>query len=121
MGILYKTCYCKVEAIEVILERIDNCKECYLVFDVEMPYRKAMKYVKNNKVKYIIFKSRREGYDVRTLIDSCKFNNMISHAMDINIAKKISGINDLTYVDIHGKLCCTKTLESAIQIIKYKE
>ena len=111
----------EVEAIEIILESIDKCKECYLIFDVEMPYRKAIKYINNNKVKYIIFKSRREGYDIRTLTDSCKFKDSISHATDINIAKEITGINDLIYVDVHGKLCCTKTLESAIQVIKYNE
>lgn len=111
----------EVEAIEIILGSIGKCKENYLIFDVEMPYRKAIKYIKNNKVKYIIFKSRREGYDIRTLIDSCKFSDTIAHATDINIAKKITGINDLIYVDAHGKLCCTRTLESAIQVIKYNE
>ena len=119
--IYIKHAIAEVEAIEIILERIYKCKECYLVFDVEMPYRKAIKYINNNKVKYIIFKSRREGFDIRTLIDSCKFKDTISHATDINIAKEITGINDLIYVDVHGKLCCTKTLESAIQVIKYNE
>jgi uncharacterized UPF0160 family protein len=111
----------EVEAIEIILENISKCKECYLIFDVEMSYRKAIKYINNNKVKYIIFKSRREGYEIRTLIDSCKFNDSITLATDIHIAKKITGIDDLIYVDVHGKLCCTKTLESAIQVIKYNE
>lgn len=119
--IYIKHAIAEVEAIEIILERIDNCKKCYVVFDVEMPYRKAIKYIKNNKVKYIIFKSRREGYEIRTIIDTCRFKDEMSHAVDINIAKKITGIDDLIYVDINGKLCCTKTLESAIQVIKYNE
>ena len=111
----------EVEAIEIILEKIEKCKENYLIFDVEMPYRKAIKYIKNDKVKYIIFKSRREGFDIRTLIDSCKFKDEIVQATDINIARKLTGINDLIYVDVHGKLCCTKTLEGAIRIVKYNE
>jgi len=111
----------EVEAIEIILESIDECKECYLIFNVEMPYRKAVKYINNDKIKYIIFKSRREGYDIRTLADSCKFKEAISLATDIDIARKITGISDLIYVDVNGKLCCTKTLESAIQVIKYNE
>ena len=119
--IYIKHAIAEVEAIEIILEKIDKCKECYLIFDVEMPYRKAIKYIKNNKVKYIIFKSRRVGYEIRTLIDSCKFKDTISHAININIAKEITGINDLIYVDVHGKLCCTETLGSAIRIIKYNE
>ena len=51
----------------------------------------------------------------------CKFKNDIALATDINIAKELTGINDLIYVDVHGKLCCTRTLESAIQIVKYNE
>ena len=119
--IYIKHAIAEVEAIEIILESINKCKECYLIFDVEMPYRKAIKYINNNKVKYIIFKSRREGYDIRTLVDSCKFKDAISQEPDINVAKKITGIDDLIYADVNGKLCCTKTLESAIKIIKYNE
>ena len=119
--IYIKHAIAEVEAIEIILEKIDNCKECYLIFDVEMPYRKAIKYINTDKVKYIIFKSRREGFEIRTLIDSCKFKNEIVQATDINIARELTGINDLIYIDVHGKLCCTRTLESAIQIIKYNE
>ena len=119
--IYIKHAIAEVEAIEIILEKIDNCKECYLIFDVEMPYRKAIKYINTDKVKYIIFKSRREGFEIRTLIDSFKFKNEIVQATDINIARELTGINDLIYIDVHGKLCCTRTLESAIQIIKYNE
>ena len=119
--IYIKHAIAEVEAIEIILEKIDNCKECYLIFDVEMPYRKAIKYINTDKVKYIIFKSRREGFEIRTLIDSCKFKNEIVQATDINIARELTGINDLICIDVHEKLCCTRTLESAIQIIKYNE
>ena len=40
---------------------------------------------------------------------------------DIEQARKISNIKDLLYVDTYGKLCCTKTLESAINLVKYNE
>lgn len=119
--IYIKHAIAEVEAIEIILEEIEKSKECYLVFEKEMPYRKVMKYTNNKSVKYIIFKSRREGYDVRTLIDSCKFKDEIVQATDISISRKLTGINDLIYVDVNGKLCCTKTLESAIQLVKYNE
>lgn len=111
----------EVEAIEIILNKIEKCKDCYLVFDREMPYKKAIKISNNNKIKYIIFKSRREGYDIRTVTDLCKFKDEIAQAKDINASRKLTGINDLIYIDVHGKLCCTKTLESAIQIVKYNE
>ena len=86
-----------------------------------MPYKKAIKHSTNTKVKYIIFKSQRDGYDIRTIVDSCKFKNEIVLENDINAVKKLTKIDDLIYIDIHGMLCCTKTLESAIKLVKYNE
>lgn len=120
-NVYIKHAIAEVEAIEIILDKIDKSKDCYLVFDKEMPYRKAIKFSNNNIVKYIIFKSRREGYDIRTIIDSCKFKNEIVQEKDINTSRKLTGIKDLIYVDVHGKLCCTETLESAIKLVKYNE
>lgn len=119
--IYLKHAIAEVEAIDIILNKINNCKNCYLVFDKEMPYRKAIKLSNNGKLKYIIFKSRREGYDIRIISDSCKLKKELLHAKDINTARILTNINDLIYVDMHGKLCCTKTLESAIQLVKYNE
>ena len=119
--IYIKHAIAEVEAIKIILDKIDKSKNCYIIFDKEMPYRKAIKFVKNSKVKYIIFKSRREGYDIRTIINSCEFKKEIVQEKDINISRNLTGVKDLIYVDIHGKLCCTKTLEGAIKLVKYNE
>lgn len=119
--IYIKHAIAEVEAIEIILEKAKKCKKCYLVFDREIPYRKAIKFFDNNKVKYLIFKSRREGYDIRTVTDLYKFNNEIVQAKDINTARKLTKVKDLIYIDIHGMLCCTKTLEGAIKIVEYNE
>ena len=40
---------------------------------------------------------------------------------DIKQARKLSKINDLLYVDTNGKLCCTETLDSAINLVKYND
>lgn len=119
--IYIKHAIAEVEAIEIILDKIKKSKDCYIIFDKEMPYKKATKLLSNNKVKYIIFKSRRKCYDIRIIIDSCKFKDEIVKEKDINIVKELTKINDLIYVDVHGKLCCTKTLESAIKLVKYNE
>ena len=119
--IYLKHAIAEVEAIDIILNKINNCKNCYLVFDKEMPYRKAIKLSNNDKLKYIIFKSRREGYDIRTISNACKFKKELIQAKDINTARKLTNINDLIYVDIHRKLCCTKTLNGAITLVKYNE
>lgn len=111
----------EVEAIELILNEAKRCKECYLVFDKDLPYRKAVKFLKNNKIKYMIFKSPREGYDIRTIKESCKFKEEIVKTENISDLRNLVGIKDLIYVDVNGKLCCTKTLNSAIKLIEYNE
>ena len=111
----------EIEGIEVIIDKVVKCKECYIVFDKEMPYKKAIKEFVENKVKYIIYKSRREGYEVRTIGENCKFKDEIVYAKSINEAKKTSGNKELIYVDNYGKLCCTETLGSAIKLVKYNE
>lgn len=120
-NIYIKHAIAEVEAIEVILNKLEKTKDCYLILNNEMPYKKAMKKFNNNKIKYIIFKSRREGYDIRTVTDKCKFKKEIVQAKDINISRNLTRIKDLIYVDNNGKLCCTKTLKSAIKIIEYNE
>lgn len=120
-NVYIKYAIAEVEAIEIILDKLKKCNDCYLIFNQEMPYRKAIKLVNNTKVKYIIFKSRREGYDIRIITDSYKFKEELINAKDINTSKNLTGILDLIYVDTYGKLCCTKTLKSAIQLVKYNE
>ena len=110
----------EVEAMEIIINEINNSKKSYVIFEQDMPYRKAIKKCNNIKVNYLIFRSRREGYDIRT-INSCRFKNKLVNTSSIEEARKITKIQDLIYVDNHAKLCCTKTLESAIQIIKYND
>lgn len=119
--IYIKNAIAEVEGIEIILDKVSKCKKCYLILDKEMPYKKAMQISDNNKIKYIIFKSRREGYEIRTVTDECKFKDEIVLSKDINHSKKITKINELTYVDNNGKLCCTETLDSAIGLVKYNE
>ena len=120
-NIYIKHSIAEVEAIELVLKTISASKECYIVFDREIPYKKAIEICNEKKVKYIILKSRREGYEIRTLVDECNFKEELVKAENINMAINLTGINELIYIDNHGKLCCTETLESAIKLVKYNE
>ena len=120
-NIYIKHAIAEVEAIDLILNKINESKECFISFETEIPYRKAIKFYKGNKVKYIILKSRREGYEIRILKDKCKFKDELVNSLDIEDSRKITGIDGLIYVDNNAKLCCAETLESAIQLIKYNE
>lgn len=111
----------EVEGIEVVLDKISKCNKCYLILDRDMPYKKAMQIADNKKIKYVILKSRREGYEIRTAMDVFNFKDEIVLSKDIKNSRKITNINDLIYVDNHGKLCCTETLDSAIRLVEYNE
>ncbi len=119
--IFIKNAIAEIEGMELVLDKASKCKECYIVFDKEMPYKNAIKEINDNKIKYVVYKSRREGYEVRTINKVCKFKDEIVFAKNIHISKKISDNYELIYVDNHGKLCCTETLDSAIKLIKYNE
>jgi len=110
----------EIEAIEIIIRKANETNEYYVVFDKELPYRKAINLLENKNIKYLIFKSKRECYDIRLIDTKLKFKKEIV-IEDIVQARKISNIKDLLYVDTYGKLCCTKTLESAINLVKYNE
>lgn len=116
-----KNAIAEIEGIEVILDKASKCKECYMVFDKEMPYKKVIQDLNDNKIKYVIYKSRREGYEVRTINNACKFKDEIVFTKNLDVSKKISGNNELIYVDNNGRLCCTESLDSAIKLIKYNE
>ena len=116
-----KNAIAEIEGIEVILDEAYKCKECYMVFDKEMPYKKVIQDLNDNKIKYVIYKSRREGYEVRTIDNACKFKDEIVFTKNLDVSKKISGNNELIYVDNNGRLCCTESLDSAIKLIKYNE
>ena len=70
-----------------------------------MPYRKAIELSNNKNVKYLIFKSKRECYDVRIIGKEEYFKKEVLEN-DIEKAKIITSVDDLVYVNTHGKLCC---------------
>ena len=119
-NIYIKHAIAEVEAIEIIIKKTNETKENYAIFDKELPYRKAINLLKNKNIKYLIFKSKRECYDVRIIKKEMEFKKEIVIS-DINQARRLSKINDLLYVDTHGKLCCTETLDSAINLVKYND
>ena len=59
-------------------------------------------------------------YDIRIIDKDMNFKKEIVIS-DIKQARSLSNISDLLYVDIRGKLCCTETLDSAINLVKYND
>lgn len=119
-NIYIKHAIAEVEAIEMIIKKTNETNENYAVFDKELPYRKAIDMLKNKNIKYLIFKSKRKCYDIRIIDKKIEFKKEIV-TNDIKQARSISKIRDLLYIDTRGKLCCTETLDSAINLIKYND
>ena len=117
-NIYIKHALAEVEAIEIIIKKTNETRENYAIFNRELQYRKAIEILKNKSVEYLIFKSRRNCYDIRIIDKKKKFKKEIIEN-DIEETRRLLNINDLVYVDAHGKLCCTETLDSAINLIKY--
>ena len=68
--------------------------------------------MENKNIKYLIFKSKRECYDIRIIDKELEFKKEIV-IDDIKQARRISKIRDLLYID--------ETLDSAINLVKYNE
>lgn len=119
-NIYIKHAIAEVEAIEIIIKKTNESKENYAIFDKELPYRKVIDLLKNKNIKYLIFKSKRKCYDIRIIDKEMYFKKEIV-INDIKHARNLSKISDLLYVDARGKLCCTETLDSAINLVKYND
>lgn len=119
-NIYIKHAIAEVEAIEIIIKKTNETNENYAIFDKELPYRKAIDLLKNKNIKYLIFKSKRECYDIRIIDKKIEFKKEIV-TNNIEQARQLSKINDLLYIDAHRKLCCTETLGSAINLVKYND
>ena len=103
-NIYIKHAIAEVEAIEIIMKKINETNENYAIFDKELPYRKAIDLLKHKNIKYFIFKSKRECYDIRIIDKEIKFKKEIV-VNDIKQARQLANISDLLYVDVRGKLC----------------
>ncbi len=54
-NIYLKHAIAEVEATEMIIKATNESKEEYVVFDKELPYRKAIDFLENKNIKYLIF------------------------------------------------------------------
>ena len=61
----------------MIIKATNESKEEYVVFDKELPYRKAIDFLENKNIKYLIFKSKRECYDIRIIDKKTEFKKVM--------------------------------------------
>lgn len=110
----------RVEAIEVVKKEIENSENEILILPKYIPYKDALKEQNNKKIKYVIYPSLREGYEIRTVVDEIKFPIEL-RGLPSKKLQEITKTVDFIYCDNNGKLCIAKTIEAAKEIIKYIE
>ena len=110
----------RVEAIDVVKKEIENSENEILILPKYIPYKDALKEKNNKKIKYVIYPSLREGYEIRTVVDEVKFPIEL-RGLPLKKLQETTKIVGFIYCDNNGKLCITKTIEAAKEIIKYIE
>ncbi len=89
----------------------------YIILDKSIPYNDFIKENDtDNKIKFIICPSKRNGYEVRTVLNRATFPNEW-YGMSENEFHKRYNISGMLYCHSNGKLCITNSIETAVKII----
>lgn len=96
--------------------KIKNCE--YIVLDKYVPYNDFIKkYDREEKIKFIIYPSKRNGYEVRAVLGRKEFPNEWIKLSEKEFYNKYK-VSGVLYCHSNRKLCITNNLESAIKIVK---
>ena len=89
----------------------------YIILDKSIPYNDFIKENDtDNKIKFIICPSKRNGYEVRTVLNRTVFPNEW-YGISENEFYKRYNISGMLYCHPNGKLCITSSIETAVKII----
>lgn len=89
----------------------------YIILDKSIPYNDFInENDTENKIKFIICPSKRNGYEIRTVLNRAIFPNEWYGISEEEFRKKYN-ISGFLYCHSNGKLCITNSLETAVKII----
>lgn len=89
----------------------------YLILDRYIPYEEyLLDYDKENKIKFVIYPSKRNGYEIRTVLDRAIFPEDWRGNSKEEFFNKY-GIDGMMYCHNNGKLCIADNKENAIRIV----
>ena len=89
----------------------------YIILEKYVPYNDFIIENDNEKrIKFIVYPSKRNGYEVRTVLDRAKFPDEWYNLSKKEFYDKYK-IDGMLYCHSNGKLCIVSNIETAIDII----
>lgn len=107
-----------VEANKKLKQLYPKLKEKYIILDRYIPYKDfIIENDKNNIVKFIIYPSKRYGYEVRTILDRELFP-LKWHKLNQKQFYEKYKIDGMMYCHTNGKMLVAEDVKTAIEILK---
>ena len=96
--------------------KIKNCE--YIVLDKYVPYNDfIIKHDSEEKIKFVIYPSKRNGYEVRTVLGRKEFPKEWTNLSEKEFYNEYK-VNGVLYCHSNRKLCITSSVESAIKVVE---
>ena len=106
------------EAKEILKKRYKTINYNFIILEKYIPYQDfILENDKEKKIQFVIYPSKRNGIEVRTVFDRKKFP-VIWHDMNEEEFYKNYGIKGMLYCHSNGKLCIVQNEEIAKSIIR---
>lgn len=122
-----KSIIAKCKAKEFVEEAIENSKDGILVLKQFMPYQEFVLESKNPKaadILYAVFKSNRNGYNVRAIpakLGSFENRKKLPTkwcGLRNEALQKVTGVETATFCHNAGFICVAETMEDALKLAK---
>lgn len=107
----------KIDAKEYLKQQKINFKNNYIILEKDIPYTDfLLENDKKKNVEFIIYPSKRNGYEIRTLYNKKRFPIEWHKFTQDEFYKKYR-INGMIYCHTNGELCIAENIDTAIKLI----
>ena len=108
----------RIEAKNYLNETIE-LNNRYIVLKKYVPYNDfIIENDINRKIEFVIYPSKRNGYEIRTILDRNSFPNEWHNYSKEEFYNRYK-IKGMLYCHTNGKLCIADSVETAIKIIRF--
>ena len=108
----------KIEAKEYLKQNYKKFSNNYIILEKYIPYNDfIIEKDKQERIEFVIYPSKRNGYEVRTVLNRKIFPKEWHNLTEKEFYTKYN-INGMLYCHTNGKLCITDSIDTAIMILK---
>ncbi len=113
-----KSIFSIIKAKKFLENKYDLINDNFIVLEKYIPYHDfILEKDTEEKIQFVIYPSKRNGIEIRTVLDRKKFPKLW-HSMNEKEFYKKYGIKGMLYCHSNGKLCIVGNIESAKKIIE---